>query len=176
MPILDINIIPTNNSTTIAVGDNSSYGSGFTIDSPTLEITVPGFPTVATQFTANSLNVYNTQSIGITSVGDCLLGLPDGVWVFKYSVYPNFKYFTELTYLKTDQLEEKYYNTFLYVDITKCDSDFKLDIKKKLDNIRIYIEGAKAAASKCNRKLSIDLYTLADRKLDQLNKNISCGV
>jgi len=166
MPILDLNIIPTYNKKTIGIGDNSSYEK--TPVSPTIEITVPGYDKVTLTFTPNSLSIYNSNTLQITTDQAETLILPDGIWQIKYSIYPNYENYTTVTFLKDDLLWESYYNAFLKVDVNECDNPENADIKSQLSAIQDYIIGAEANARVCNNSLAMKLYTLASKKLTKI--------
>lgn len=167
MPVLDLNIIPTYNKRTIGIGDNSSYER--TPISPTIEITVPGYDKVTLTFATNSLTIYNSNTLGMTTDAVETAILPDGIWQVKYSVNPNYENYTNVTFLKDDLLWETYYNTFLKVDINECDNPERDDIKSQLYEIRDYIIAAEANARVCNNTLAMNLYNLASKKLTKIN-------
>lgn len=169
MPNLDLNIISTHNKTTIGIGDNSTYD--MTPVSPTLEVTVPGFNKVTLTFSPKTLTVYNSNSLGMTTNAVNPDILPDGAWVVKYSVFPNYENYFNFTFLKTDLIEEKYYSAFLSMDINGCDNKVKRESRLELSDIWGDITTAKAAASVCNLTLAMKLYAMADRKLNLLNKH-----
>ena len=58
---LDILVINTFNSKTLGIIDISTYPDSPPIQSPTIEITVPGFDVISLPFTPNDFNVFNTH-------------------------------------------------------------------------------------------------------------------
>ena len=88
---LDILVIPTYNLETLGIADASTYPDSPAVTSPTITLTVPGFGEVSLPFNTNDFNIFNSASLGITSVGDPLLPLPDGVYFLRYSVTPAYQ-------------------------------------------------------------------------------------
>src|SRR5690348_9666764 len=97
-PQLDLLYMDTHNSQTMAIGDASVYPvSGFTISTPTIEVTPPSFPTVSLSFVPRNIMVFNSDTLKIscTDSGGCLTTLPDGLYKVKYSVAPAYLYSVE---------------------------------------------------------------------------------
>lgn len=167
-PKLDISIVNTYNSSVLSIADVSYYPTGFVINNPYIEITPPGFPKQTIIFSPKSLNVFN--SIQLQTSGDtCITNLPDGIYKLKYSIQPNYQNYVERSYLRIDNLMEKFDSAFLKIDINECDTKIKENMRAKLDEIEIYIQAAMAAANKCNDKLAYDLFLKASKYLDNLN-------
>lgn len=166
-PILDILVLDTHNLGNLAIADNSQYPTGFTPISPSIEIIPPSYPISTKVFTPLSLNVFNSNDIGITCVEqDCdLCELPDGYWQLKYTISPAQTYFVTRNFMRTNLLQKKFGEAFLALDLDKCDETVKEQDMKKLDQIQYYIQTSIAAANECNPKLAIDLYNIADREL-----------
>ena len=101
---LDILVIPTYNVLTLGVADISTYPVSPIITSPTIEITVPGFGKMTLPFIPNDFNVFTSLTLGITSVGQPLLPLPDGVYYLRYSVTPSYINYVERTIIRVEQL------------------------------------------------------------------------
>lgn len=173
-PTLDILIFDTHSPTTLAIGDASTYPTGFNVSTPTIEITVPSYPVISIAFAASSVQVYNSTSLGITSEGCDNTSLPDGLYKIKYSIYPAYLYFTEKTFLRTDRLWAKFDEVYLKLDIFQCDDAIKYQEKQQLDVIEDYINGAIAAANKCANKLAVELYTKANSLIDKFINNTCC--
>ncbi len=174
---LSFDIIDTHDFKTLGIVDTSWYNPDITIETPTLQVTPPGYQVVASPFfMIKSLNIYNSNSFGITraSCEEELLELPDGIWKFKYSICPNDKLFIERFYLKTDQIVCRYTQAFLNLDLNTCDDPVDKDKRKKLDEIEFYINGAIAAGNNQNAKLAADLYNKASKLLDRYGAKCSC--
>lgn len=175
MSKLDLNIIPTYNKTTIAIGDASVYSSGITITSPSLEVSVPGYDKISVSFTPNSLNVYNSNTLKVTDevTQEDLVFLPDGIWKMKYSINPAYENYIDISFLKTDLIEEKFDNAWLSLNIDECDKSLLIENKSTLEGIWDYIIAAQSSAKVCNYSLAIGLYKAANEKLDEYLK-INC--
>ena len=171
---LDILVIPTYNVNTLGIADASVYPtSPPVVASPTIEIEVPGFGTFIKPFSVNDFNVFNTSNLGISPVG-VYQPLPDGVYRFKYSVAPAYKNFVEKSIVRVDQLQEKFDNAFMKLDMMECDRAIKTQAKVDLNTIYFFIQGAIASANNCAIVESTKLYTQANMMLDNFIRN-NCG-
>lgn len=171
---LDILVVPTYNTQTLAINDISTYPPTPPVSSPTIEITVPGFGKVTLPFTPNTINVFNSTSLGITSVGDPLLPLPDGVYTLVYSVAPAYLNFVQKNIMRTDQLQEKFDSAFMKLDMMECDRAIKTQAKVDLTSIYFFIQGAIAAANNCAIIEANKLYNQAQKMLNNFIKE-DCG-
>jgi hypothetical protein len=173
-PILDLVILDVHNALNLAVGDTSQYFNT-AISSPTLEITPPSYPMISLPFVANSIQVYDSNTLGITTGAGCdLAPLPDGLYKLKYSIYPSYLYYTEKTFLRVDKLMASFDEAWLKLDIFECDGALKYQDRQKLDLIEDYINGAIAAANKCANKLAVQLYNKASTLLTKFVSGNSC--
>ncbi len=170
---LDILVIPTYNIQTMGIADASTYPGPVT--APTIEINVPGFGEVSLPFNINDFNIYTSQSLGITEVGDPLLPLPDGVYYIKYSVTPAYQNYVEKTIIRVDHLQEKFDSAFMKLDMMECDAPIKKQQKVDLNSIYYFIQGAIAAANNCAVDTANKLYAQASKMLNNFNKsNCNC--
>lgn len=167
-PKLNINILPSYNTSILMVADVSQYVAGTVINNPYIEITPPGFQTATLIFSPKSINSYNSYSLNLTKE-DCISPLPDGIYKLKYSIAPNYENYVEKSYFKIDQILELFDAAFLKLDITNCDFRFDKKYRKKLDEIELFIQSAVSAANKCNDKLAMELYRMALKLINQLN-------
>jgi len=178
-PILDITLVPTYSLKTMSIADISIYPSGLNINNATLEITSPGLRKVAISFIPKSVNTINSNTIQLTCVDSYseLASLPDGIYTLKYSIAPNQTYFIEKNFIRVDQLECKYANALLYLDLDESDFKEKHSIKlKKLKPVRILIDGSIAAMNECDGPLAIKLYQKANELVeDLLNGECNCN-
>lgn len=167
-PKLDLILLDTHNSYTFAVGDISTYPTGYNVNSPTLEISPPSFNSVNLAFTHSSINIYNAYNLGISKIEESseLTPLPDGIYRLKYSIFPAYKYNVEKTFLRTDVIQEKFDRAFLATDIMNCDGDLKKRDAKLLREINFNLQGAIAAANNCANKLALQLYQRANEQID----------
>lgn len=168
---LDILVVPTYNTLTLGVADVSTYPVAPPISSPTIEITVPSFGKVTLPFVPNDFNIFNSTSLGITSVGDPLLPIPDGVYYLKYSVAPSYLNYVEKTIIRVDKLQEKFDEAFMKLDMMECDRAIKTQQKVELNSIYFFIQGAIAAANNCAVAEANKLYAQADKMLTNFVKS-----
>jgi hypothetical protein len=166
---LDFLIIPTYNTLTLGVADNSIYEDSPI--SPTVEITVPSFGKVSLPFVPNDFNIFNSSSLGLTQLGDSLIPLPDGVYTIKYSIDPAYINFVEHNIFRVDVLQEKFDEAFMKLDMMECDRAIKTQDKVALSSINIFIQGAIAAANGCAIIEANKLYNQAKKMLNNFTKN-----
>jgi len=167
---LNILVVPTYDSRILSVKDISTYAT--TPSAPNIEITIPGgFGFVNLPFNINTTNVFNSASLGITSPTDAEVPLPDGVYFLKYSIAPAFENFVEKSIMRVDQLQEKFDNAFMRLDLMECDRAIKTQAKVELNSIYYFIQGSIAAANNCAVIESNKLYNQAKKMLDNFIKN-----
>lgn len=173
---LDILVINTYNPKTLGIADISTYPDTPPVQSPTIEITIPGLGLSSLPFVIKDFNVFNSTSLGITSVGENLQSLPDGVYSLKYSVTPAYQNYVEKTIIRVDQLQEKFNKAFLTLDLMQCDSAIKSQDKVALNTIYFLIQGAIAAANNCATDVANKLYIQAGKLLDSfVRKDCGCS-
>lgn len=171
-PILNILVFDTHDLSTLAIADASVYPSGFMVINPSLQIIPPSYPVVTLPFTNGSLNLFSSNDIGISCnpIG-CACELPDGYWDFKYTISPAQTYFKEIGFMRTEQLQKKFQEAFLSLDLDHCDETVRDQDMRELDEINYYVQCSISAGNKCNPKLALDLYHIAWRMLERfLNK------
>lgn len=169
-PILDILALDTNNKYTLGIADISQYPATFNISSPTIEITAPGYMMQSIIFVPRTIQIYDSQVLGITCGGACSkTPIPDGVYKIKYSVYPNYKYSVTKSIIRVDQLLEKFDK--VYIQLGTCDTQYENQLRNQMHAIWAYINEAIAAANNCMEKQAMELYKKADRAIDNLLKN-----
>ena len=172
---LDILVVPTYNTLTLGIADASIYPTNPpVVSSPTIEITVPGFDVVSLPFNVNDFNIFNSLSLGLTTFGQPLLPLPDGVYKLKYTVAPGYENFVEKTIIRVEQLQEKFDEAFMKLDMMECDRAIKTQQKVDLNTIYFFIQGAIAAANNCAVDTANKLYVQANNMLNNFIKS-NCG-
>lgn len=171
---LDILVIPTYNTKTLAVADISTYPDTPPVQAPTIEITIPGFGLVSIPFTPEEFNVFNSGILEITEVGEDLTPIPDGLYTLTYSVTPAFENFVTKTIMRVDQLQEEFDKSFMKLDMMECDGAIKKQSKVELNSIYFLIQGSVAAANNCAVDVANKLYLQASKQLSYLNKR-NCG-
>lgn len=168
---LDFLVVPTYDVLTLAITDASTYPAAPPVVNPTIEITVPGFDTVVLPFVPNTINIFNSETLGLTSSGDPLLPLPDGVYFIKYSVVPAYENFVDKSIMRVDQLQEGFDEAFMKLEMMECDRAIKTQQKVDLTSINFFIQGSIAAANNCAVDTANKLYTQASRMLINFMKN-----
>jgi hypothetical protein len=168
---LDFLVIPTYSVQSLGIADASTYPDSPPVQSPTIEIDVPGFGPVSLPFNINDFNVYTSSSLGITSPSSPLLPLPDGVYKIKYSVVPAYQNYVEKTIMRIDQIQEKFDRAFMKLDMMECDLAIKKQQKVDLNSIYYFIQGSLAAANNCAVDTANKLYMQADKMLNNFIKN-----
>jgi hypothetical protein len=172
---LDILVIPTYNTLTLGVADASIYDTDPpVVTSPTIEITMPGFAPVSLPFNVNDFNIFNSASLGLSIVGDPLIPIPDGIYTLTYSVAPAYENFVTKTIIRVEQLQEKFDNAFMKLDMMECDLAIKTQAKVDLNSIYYMIQGSIAAANNCAVDTSNKLYVQANKMLNNFIKT-NCG-
>lgn len=159
---LDIIVLPTYSTYTMAVVDNSVYPTTPpSVTSPTLQITPPGFDIVSIDFTVQETNIINSTSLGITTTGYEVV-IPDGLYLLKYSIAPHYSpYYVEKSIMRVDLLQEKFDEVFMRLDMMECDRAIKTQSKFELMSVYFFIQASMAAANHCNVVVAQKLYTQA---------------
>jgi hypothetical protein len=171
---LDILVVPTYNTLTLAVADASTYPTTPpNVTSPSIEINVPNFGIVNIPFVVNELNVFSSSNLGITPAGTND-PLPDGIYYLKYSVAPANVNFVEKTIMRTERIQEKFDEAFMKLDMMECDRAIKTQSKVELTTISFFINGAIAAANNCAAVEANKLYLQASKMLNNFMRN-NCG-
>jgi hypothetical protein len=170
---LDIIVVPTYNTLTMAVADASTYPTTPpSVTAPTLEVNVPNFGIVNVPFVVNQVNVLSSSNLGISTLGS--EPLPDGIYYLKYSVAPANVNFVEKTIMRVERLQEKFDEAFMKLDMMECDRAIKTQAKVELTTISFFINGALAAANNCATVEANRLYLQADKMLNNFIRN-NCG-
>lgn len=173
MPTLDINIQPTHNIKTIAVADASVYETNFIITSPTLEITPPGSPKISIPYIARSVNIFNSNNLGITNCTneDLLSPLPDGIYKIKYTIQPALSNYVEKSFFRVDSIKCRYMKAQLGVDFKYAGCH--TGSEKTLQRVRMLIDGVVASANQCDEVSAMQKYRQASKLLNGF-KNCDC--
>lgn len=171
---LDFLIIPTYNTKTLGIADTSTYGDG-PIQSPTLQVEVPGFGKVDIPFIPNDFNVITSGMLELTPIGDPLTPLPDGAYTITYSIYPAYSNSTTKSIFRVEQLQEKFDEAFMSLDIMECNGPLKKQSREDLLSVYFLIQGAIAAGNNCAIDVANKLYSQAAKQLSYLAKN-NCNI
>lgn len=168
---LDFLVVPTYNTLTLGIADASTYDG--VPASPSIEIIVPGLGTVNLPFVPNDFNIFNSASLGISTVG-VNVPLPDGVYYLKYTNAPAFQYYVEKSIIRVEQLQEKFDAAFMQLDMMECDLAIKTQSKVELNSIYFFIQGAVAATNNCAIDTANKLYAQANKMLTNFMRG-GCG-
>lgn len=174
LPTLRLSLIDLRDQGSIAIVDLSSYTTIPGSDSVALQITPPGWAMINVPFNPGQVNVYKCGDLGITCpVVDCC-PLPDGVYNVVYTVqYTGSAGLTSTainkTFIKVDQLQCRFSNLFLKVDLEcDCTSADQKKYKQQLKEVDLLINGTIAAANTCDDLLAYKLYTQADTQINRI--------
>ncbi len=172
---LDFLVINTFDVLTLGVQDTSTYPTAPpNVNSPTINITLPGATVpVSLPFTVESFNVFNSTSLGLTTLGN-ETALPDGVYYIQYTVTPAYDNHVEKNIMRTDKIQEKFDNAFMKLDMMECDGPIRQQSKVTLNTIWYLIQGSIAAANNSAITTANKLYAQANMMLDNFIKN-NCG-
>lgn len=162
-------MVPTYSTFTMAVVDASVYSVPPV--SPEIDITVPGFNPVNISFSPNQLNLFTSTNLGLTLVGENTVPIPDGVYTLTYSTSTET---VTKTIMRVDQLQERFDNAFMKLDMMECDMAIKKQQKVTLDSIYYFIQGSIAAANNCAVDVANKLYAQAERMLKSFSSD-GCG-
>lgn len=171
---LNITILPTYDKNTLAIKDISIYPDDPpVVTNPQIEIQVPGYDAVFLNFVPEETNIFNSTDLGITTLGN-EEALPDGIYCVKYTIDPPLENCAERSLLRVDQLQEKFDQVFMQLDMMECDQAIRKQSKVELFTVYLFIQGAIAAANNCADVESSKLYVKADRMLTMM-LNSDCG-
>jgi hypothetical protein len=171
---LDIIVVPTYNVASIGIADNTTYPTDpIDVENPFLQINIPNFGDKIVAFIPGTLNVYGSEELGISEEGDTQY-LPDGIYHIKYTVNPPLQNFKQISFYRVNNLQERFDNAFLTLEIMECDGPLKKQAKEDLTTIYFYIQGAVSAANNCAYVEANKLYKKANKMLDTFLKN-DCG-
>lgn len=171
MSTLNIQVVPTYSTLLLSVKDISTYDT--TPTSPTIRIYAPGID-VSVPFVPNTINTFNSTSLGLTTISEDNIALPDGVYYLTYSIAPALSNYVNRTFMRTDRIQEKFDNAFMKLDMIQCDKAIKTQAKVDLTSIGFFISGSIAAANVSAIDVAEKLYIQADKMLNNFIKN-NCG-
>lgn len=167
--ILSFEILETNNTKTIAIGDTSEYNDSAT--GFTLQVLPPNQKKpIELSYYKGAITILNSNLLKLTNVKQKELyqDLPDGLYTAKISICPNEDNWFEKSWYRINQLLCKYYKSFLTLDLNKCESCYNKSRKSKLDTIWTYIQGVQANITDCNFQKANELYSVANKLCDDI--------
>ena len=173
---LSFDILKTNNCKLLAILDTSTYSSEVT-DGNLMQIQLPDKQTIVElPYTKEGVTILNSNNLGYTNVNDpkWYETLPDGVYTIKISVCPRDKFWAEKDIYRTCNLECKWYNAFLKLDVKDCQKCYSEEKLNKLNLAWTYIQGCIANANNDNLNTATELYSAADKLIISINDNCKC--
>lgn len=162
-------VLPGYDCKLLPIADLSIYADD--AEGAVLQIQLPDRENIVeTVYTRNSVSVLNSNSLKYTKVPDLgdLLPLPDGWYTIKMSVCPYEQFWFEKDYYRICQLQCKYNQTLLKLDLNKCEKCYGLDYSDKLRQVWFYIQGIVANTENNDVKSASELYKTANNILDNL--------
>src|SRR5690606_10047797 len=103
-----------------------------TPQSPTLEITIPGFGEISIAFVPDDFNVITSGILELTEADEDIIPIPDGVYTIKYSITPAYENYVTKNIMRVEQLQEKFDEAFMTLDMMECDGAIKKQSKVEL--------------------------------------------
>lgn len=174
---LSFSLLPDNDCKTLSIVDTSFYSQNQTIANATLQVITPFDDTpVELDYYKNAVTILNSNSLKITNVNDLdnLVNLPDGLYTAKISICPENQYWYEKSWYRTCQLQCKYDQAFLQLNIQSCEACFSPDKLERLERARMYMYGCLVNTKNCNQREAKKLYSAADKILSNLLDCCSC--
>lgn len=178
---LSLNFPVVLNSCVLPIFDLSVYNPDAVPTCPILEVTLPGFqnpvqitePDIAPGFNIN-LTACDLE-IQTENCNDTFNGLPDGIYILKYSVSPNETVFVEYNHLRITNALKCYKATLCDLNVGECEPDTDLARKlERLRTIRMYFAAAVATVENChNPKKGMAIFQYALKQLKKF-KCIAC--
>ncbi len=161
--VLDIQLIDTNDVLTLGIVDLSIYPHPGNVTSPSLQITPPAYPTINVSFTPESINIYNSTHLNVNCPDK--VPLDDGEYTFIYS--QGGQTITK-TFFRVTNIKCGYSQAVLKVD-TDCCGKQNTEFQRKLQNIKLLIEGCIASSNQCDSLGAYNKYTAARKLLSNIN-------
>lgn len=168
---LSFDVVETHNCNTLAILDTSAYADEDLIEGKVLQVKVPGYDDfVELNYYESAITILNSNSLKLTNVSDPIFytTLPDGLWAAKISICPFEDNWFEKSWYRTCQLECKYYQAFLKLQLDQCTNCYNKQTADKLTTIWMYMQGIHANVSATNFKKATQLYTVANKMLDNI--------
>ena len=164
-------IAETNDCKNLAIADISTYNAAQGFSNATIQIVSPfSKKPVELDYKQNGVTFFNSNNLKITNVQrfEDLQALPDGVYTGKISICPEDQFWFERTWYRTCQLQCKYEQALLSLNISECENCYNPEKLKILKRVKLYIEGIKANTEINNIKEANNLYKASTKLLDKL--------
>ena len=158
----------------LRIVDMSVYNPDAEVICPRLYVTLPGFNT-STEFTEAdfapgfSLNLTACDlEVQTEDCGTVFNGLPDGIYILKYSVSPNEYVYVEYNHLRITKALIKYEEIMCELDIAACAPT--KEVQAQLDlafQAKKYLDAAKSKVETCHEpEKGMELYKYAVKILN----------
>lgn len=173
MLFLDFIYEPSYSTKTIRIRDVSVYGN-LIIKNPTLEVWPPGFGKSNVPITVKNINEYRAVDLGI-SCNDMETNLPDGIYEFKYSIYPNVDNYVKKSFMYVNNIVADLQKKYLTLQLDcGCNNSVVAKGKDQLEKIKLLIEGSISAANECDEELAYTLLKKAQNLISRTNTDCGC--
>lgn len=173
---LSLKIDDNTNPETLIVKDTSWYNPDIPVTGAMLQITLPGF-NHPIDFNVNKDFdiVLNSNTLGLTLSlnNQPYIELPDGIYIYKYSICPKDRLWVEYNLFRVNSIMKRYHNLLCKSIISSC--SFTIKDKDKINEIKNYIDIAKATTDYCgNNCKATELYNYADELLSKYENSCEC--
>jgi hypothetical protein len=169
------------NTHSLTVIDRSIYNQDITASCERLLITLPGFthPITIDNVDKNFNRALTAQDFKLVNYHTCncdMMDLPDGLYIVNYSICPNDLVYVEYNYLRQTKVYKKYFSKLCSLQLLGCEGNNKTaEIIKKLKNIEMYLQAAKAYVEECGApQRGLELQEYAIKLLDKINTDCGC--
>lgn len=172
---LSFEVINSYDCRKLILADTSVYSG--TPEGATLQVMLPDREEVIElTWTTNSVNILNSNSLKYTKVvdQDDLQTLPDGAYTIKISICPYVDNWHEKDIYRICQLQCKYNQALLKLDLSKCESCFSEVKLNKLTTAFVYMQGVIANAENNDITKASELYSVANKILTGLLEDCDC--
>jgi hypothetical protein len=179
---LFLEITDNYNPKILKITDVSSYNEDLPVTCGILEITLPFCNTpISFNVAKDFIEVYNSNLLRLTKVKDynCLGNLPDGAYTIKYSINPNDKLFTNITFFKNAIQMNKYKDLICKLELNYLDdrlnSDEMDELREKFSELKDIIDTARIKAENCcNVEDAYKLYNYANILIGKYQHKCEC--
>lgn len=170
---LGFTVLDTDSCKTFMLADVSHYVSQ--VVNPKFEIITPySEDSVELFYNVGGLTRFNSSNLGITKIGEDLQSLPDGLYTVKMSIGSTCNDWVKKQFFRVCQLECKYHKAVLKLGLSECKNCYDSDLKQKIYDSWLYIEGIKAATVNSDVNKAQAFYKRVNAMLDKVLDN-DCG-
>ncbi len=176
---LELLFIDTPNEKLIYLQDVSEYNPDVEVQSPLLQITPPNFSTIYSLIYPTLSTIYiNSNALGWTDTTsfDSMPVLPDGLWKFRQSVYPNDCLYRDYYHFRIINLKKKImcYVSSTLDGINNCTLDIS-NWSKDIFVLLQLLDSAKFLAECCGQhEEATIIYNQVDRAFKKYNCQGDC--